>query len=97
MKKFIIILIFPFIIFSQDENENINLETVNIYGSLIDLNNFETGKNVTIISSKQIQEYSFNSIDELLKLVPSIEIQSRGGFGNQSDLALEGEQHLTKH
>ena len=90
MKKFIIILIFPFIIFSQDENENINLETVNIYGSLIDLNNFETGKNVTIISSKQIQEYSFNSIDELLKLVPSIEIQSRGGFGNQSDLALRG-------
>ena len=90
MKKFIIILIFPFIIFSQDENENINLETVNIYGSLIDLNNFETGKNVTIISSKQIQEYSFNSIDELLKLVPSIEIQSRGGFGNQSDLTLRG-------
>ena len=39
---------------------------------------------------KQIQEYSFNSIDELLKLVPSIEIQSRGGFGNQSDLPLEG-------
>ena len=90
MKKFIIIIIFPFIIFSQDENENINLETVNIYGTLIDLNNFETGKNVTIISSKQIQEYSFNSIDELLKLVPSIEIQSRGGFGNQSDLALRG-------
>jgi len=90
MKKLIIILIFPFIIFSQDENENINLETVNIYGSLIDLNTFETGKNVTIVSSKQIQEYSFNSIDELLKLVPSIEIQSRGGFGNQSDLALRG-------
>tara|TARA_B100000965_G_scaffold257470_1_gene216931 strand:- start:208 stop:438 length:231 start_codon:yes stop_codon:yes gene_type:complete len=76
MKKLLLLLIAPFLILSQEINQtNINLETVNIYGSLIDLNNLESGKNITIISADEIYDYSFNSIDELLKLIPSIELQ----------------------
>ena len=91
MKKLLLLLIIPFLILGQEINQtNINLETVNIYGSMIDLNNLESGKNITIIDANEIDNYSFNSIDELLKLIPSIEIQSRGGFGNQSDIVLRG-------
>ena len=91
MKKILLILIIPIISFSQNSNiSQTDLETVTIYGSMIDLNNKESGKNITIINSTYLKNYSFNSIDELLKLIPSIELQSRGGFGNQSDLVLRG-------
>ena len=91
MKKILLLLIIPIISFSQNSNiSQTDLETVTIYGSMIDLNNKESGKNITIINSTYLKNYSFNSIDELLKLIPSIELQSRGGFGNQSDLVLRG-------
>ena len=91
MKNLLLILFIPFLILGQETNQsNTNLKTVNIYGSMIDLNNIESGKNITIINSNDIENYSFNSIDELLKLIPSIELQSRGGFGTQSDIVLRG-------
>ena len=83
---FILILLFNFLI-AQD---NSVLKTIDVYGSQIDLSLSESGKNITIITKNQISDYTFNSIDELLKLIPSIELQSRGGFGNQSDLVLRG-------
>ena len=83
---FILILLFNFLI-AQD---NSILKTIDVYGSQIDLSQSESGKNITIITKNQISDYTFNSIDELLKLIPSIELQSRGGFGNQSDLVLRG-------
>ena len=88
-----VFLICVYFSYSQDNNlvnNHIDLKTVNIYSSYIDLNVLESGKNITIINSSHIQNYSFNSIDELLKLIPSIELQSRGGFGTQSDIVLRG-------
>ena len=92
MKKILILFISLSLFGQQDDqlNKNINLETVNLYSSFIDLNGRESGKNVTVIDASDIDNYSFNSIDELLKLIPSIELQSRGGFGTQSDLVLRG-------
>ena len=92
MKKLIILLISVSLFGQQtnQSNKNINLETVNLYSSFIDLNAEESGKNVTVINATDLDNYSFNSIDELLKLIPSIELQSRGGFGTQSDLVLRG-------
>ncbi len=91
MKKLLLLILMPLLVVGQETHQtNINLETVNIYGSMLDLNNVESGKNITIINFDDIKNYSFNSIDELLKLIPSIELQSRGGFGNQSDIVLRG-------
>ena len=92
MKKLIILLVSVSLFGQQgnQSNKNINLETVNLYSSFIDLNAEESGKNVTVINTIDLDNYSFNSIDELLKLIPSIELQSRGGFGTQSDLVLRG-------
>ena len=72
MKKLIILLV-SVSLFGQQSNQsnnNINLETVNLYSSFIDLNAEESGKNVTVINAIDLDNYSFNSIDELLKLIP---------------------------
>ena len=37
-----------------------------------------------------MENYQFNSIDELLKNIPSIELQSKGDFGVQSDITMRG-------
>ncbi|MCB0686569.1 MAG: TonB-dependent receptor [Saprospiraceae bacterium] len=50
----------------------------------------ETGRNVTIIRAEQIKKMPAVSIDEILQLVPGVEIQSRNGFGAQADILMRG-------
>ena len=90
MRNFVIIALFiPLFCFGQIQDGKF-LEPVIVYGSHIKKSPTESGKNITIINSKDILNYNIQSIDELLKLIPSIELQSRGGFGNQSDIVLRG-------
>ena len=77
------------VIKSQDL-DTITLEKIVLYGSFLELDELNTGKNVTVIKASDIKQKNFNSLDELLQTIPSIELQSRGGFGNQSDLVLRG-------
>src|SRR6187431_1144557 len=50
----------------------------------------ETGRNITVIEGKLFQQLPVSSIDELLKYVPGIEVQSRGPMGAQSDIVMRG-------
>jgi len=50
----------------------------------------ETGRSITVIDGKMFQQLPVNSIDELLKYVPGVEVQSRGPMGAQSDIVLRG-------
>ena len=50
----------------------------------------ETGRNITVIDGKLFQQLPVSSIDELLKYVPGVEVQSRGPMGAQSDIVLRG-------
>lgn len=88
--QFLLISIFiltPLFNFSQ--NENI-LNPVTVYGNMLNTTNSKAGKNITVIKASELENYNFNSIDDLLKIIPSIEMQSRGGFGSQSDIVLRG-------
>lgn len=67
-----------------------DLKTVDVVSSRINNDVIETGKNVIIINSEMIAEMPVNSVDELLRQIPGIEIQSRGGFGVQSDMGIRG-------
>ncbi len=91
MKKLLIICFINSLGFTQGFNKNdsiIKLQTINIYG--LSVNSSNSGRNTTTISASEIQKYSFHSIDGLIKLMPSIELQSRGGFGAQADIVLRG-------
>ena len=65
MKKLLLLILMPLLVVGQETHQtNINLETVNIYGSMLDLNNVESGKNITIIDSDDIISF-FSDADNL--------------------------------
>lgn len=89
-----ILFLFSFLVLTtpikSQDLDTITLEKIVLYGSFLELDELNTGKNVTVIKASDIKQKNFNSLDELLQTIPSIELQSRGGFGNQSDLILRG-------
>lgn len=50
----------------------------------------ETGRNITVLEGKVFNQLPVHSIDELLKYVPGVEVQSRGPMGAQSDIVIRG-------
>lgn len=49
-----------------------------------------TGRNIFVIKGERLTELPVNSLDELLRYLPGIEVQSRGPMGSQSDILLRG-------
>ena len=50
----------------------------------------ETGRSISVIDGKLFNQLPVHSIDELLKYVPGVEVQSRGPMGAQSDIVIRG-------
>jgi iron complex outermembrane receptor protein len=76
--------------FIQAQDLSFDLQSLDVVSSRIGNDISETGKNIMIIKSEMIAEMPVNSVDELLRQIPGIELQSRGGFGVQSDLGIRG-------
>jgi iron complex outermembrane receptor protein len=49
-----------------------------------------TGRRVRVYTQQDIEALSVHSVDQLLGLVGGLDVQSRGGFGVQSDLKMRG-------
>ncbi|MFP4228454.1 MAG: TonB-dependent receptor plug domain-containing protein [Salinivenus sp.] len=49
-----------------------------------------TGRRVNVYTQNDIEALSVNSVDQLLDQVAGLDVQSRGGFGVQSDLTMRG-------
>lgn len=49
-----------------------------------------TGRRVSVYTQRDIDALSVTTIDQLLDVVAGLDVQSRGGFGVQSDLTLRG-------
>lgn len=64
------------------------LDEVVVQASMIDLKTAQTGRQVEIIQSAQIQSLPVSSIDDLLRYIPGIEAQTRGAYGAQTDFSL---------
>lgn len=50
----------------------------------------ETGKTVVVLTSKDIEQYPANTVEDLLQDVAGVNLNSRAGFGVQSDIGLRG-------
>jgi len=50
----------------------------------------KTGRRVTVYTQQDIQKLSVNSVDQLLDVVGGLDVQSRSGFGVQSNLRMRG-------
>lgn len=67
-----------------------NLDTIQVSASRIEMPIQNTGRSVLVIDAKDIAEAPVMSIDELLRYLPGINVNSRGGFGVQADIGMRG-------
>ena len=54
------------------------LDEVLVSASRIQSKKYESGKNITVISQKEIAQLPVNSVDELLQYVGGVNINNRG-------------------
>ncbi|WP_460941804.1 TonB-dependent receptor plug domain-containing protein [Spirosoma daeguense] len=73
-----------------DTDSTKNLAPVYVTASRLQQTAAELGRNVTILSGREISRFPVNSLDDLLRVLPSIDVQSRGSFGAQADVTLRG-------
>lgn len=66
------------------------VEEVEIVSDRLSLPEIRTGRHVSVISAGQIAAMPVNSVDEILRYLPFMEVQSRGPFGAQSDILMRG-------
>jgi iron complex outermembrane receptor protein len=66
------------------------LDPVTITATLQPVSASNTGRNITVIKGEQFSKLPVNSLDELLRFLPGIEVQARGPMGSQSDIVLRG-------
>lgn len=74
----------------SSEAKQRELDPVTITASLHPIPVSGTGRNIATIQGEHFQKFPIHSIDELLRYVPGMEIQSRGPQGSQSDIVLRG-------
>ena len=67
-----------------------NLSEVTVTASRLNQRARDTGRNVTIIQGSELSRFPVTSLDDLLRCLPSLEVQSRGSFGAQADITLRG-------
>ena len=70
--------------------QEITLDPVTVSTSMLEKRTSETGRNLTVIRGEDIQNLPANSLDEILRYLPGLEIQARGAMGAQSDIILRG-------
>ena len=66
------------------------LTEVTVYGTRLPQAADQTGRHITVISGRALDNFPVNSLDDLLRCLPALEVQSRGSFGAQADISLRG-------
>ncbi len=90
LKKVFLYIFLLLSIFSAAQTKELELDPVTITSSLNSLTTSKTGRNIIVIKGESFAKLPVNSIDELLRYVPGIEVQARGPMGSQSDIVLRG-------
>ncbi len=72
------------------QQKDIELNNVTVTASLLEQQQKETGRNITTIKGESFYALPVNSVDELLRYIPGVEVQQRGPQGSQSNIILRG-------
>ncbi len=70
--------------------EEVKLDEVIVTGSRAPLTDLQTAKIVTVVTRDDIARAAAESINDVLKLVPGVDVRQRGGFGVQTDISVRG-------
>lgn len=90
MRKLYLSFLFVCIITSIHAQTEISLNPLCITSNRLLQKTTESGRSITVIDGSALGNTPNRCIDELLKYVPGLEIQSRGPLGAQSDIVLRG-------
>jgi vitamin B12 transporter len=74
--------------FSQTDSAD--LDPVSVTSTLNPTTVSRTGRNILVIKGDQFRNLPVNSVDELLRYLPGLEVQARGPMGAQSDIVMRG-------
>ncbi|MDQ6812194.1 MAG: TonB-dependent receptor [Bacteroidota bacterium] len=88
--KFLRVLAFAGIWSTGVHAQEVELDPVTITATLHPVSSSSTGRNITVIKGEQFARLPVNSVDELLRYLPGLEVQMRGPMGSQSDIVLRG-------
>ncbi|MDB5247119.1 MAG: TonB-dependent receptor [Segetibacter sp.] len=89
-KKRFIFAIVSYFISGVLNGQQVELDPITVTASLQPVTSSVTGRNILVIKGEQFSKLPVNSIDELLRYLPGIEVQMRGPMGAQSDIVLRG-------
>jgi len=79
-----------FLLSAQSQDSSGTLYPVIITATLSPQQIARTSRNILIIKGEALRQYPVNSVDELLRYLPGIEVQSRGPMGAQSNITIRG-------
>lgn len=81
-----------FLVFSDSygQQPEVDLDPVTVTSSISETTVSKTGRNIFIIPGDRFNALPVNSVDELLRYVPGVEIQARGPMGAQADIVMRG-------
>lgn len=96
--KFTLLLIFIIsstLLSAQDSTEKrsyptFRLDEIEVTDSRTGIELKDLGKQVEVITQYEISQMPVNSVDELLRYIPGVEVQSRGMYGTQADITMRG-------
>ncbi|MFP7654570.1 TonB-dependent receptor plug domain-containing protein [Chryseobacterium proteolyticum] len=74
----------------QAQEKASDIETIEVQGKFIATPYKSANQNITIISREEIANAAAKSIDEILQMVPGMDIRRRGANGVQSDVGFRG-------
>ena len=80
-------LFFYQIVSAQD---SIQIDQVIVSATRIPTESYKTGRSISIISADELRELPVTTVDEMLRYLPGINLNSRNDFGVQSDIGIRG-------
>ncbi len=89
--KFILVTVLVFVTFPNlFAQETVRLDSIEVTASRISSTVSESGKHVSVITRAEIEQMPITSVDELMRSLPGINMNSRQGFGVQADVGIRG-------
>jgi len=76
--------------YAHAQEKNSELDPVTVTASINPEKASQTGRDLIIIKGERFTNLPVHSVDELLRYLPGVEMQSRGPMGAQSDIVVRG-------
>lgn len=89
-KRWLLILLIFSTLLQTVSAQEADLDPVTITASLNPAKTSQTGRNLIVMKGERFAQLPVHTIDELLRYVPGVEVQSRGALGAQSDIVIRG-------